>query len=115
MAALDPAILAWALTLPSSNRWRGLAEAFAAGTTRVSFDGRSVEYRSFNDRQPIQTRGHDYPHWRWITLWMTAQRPVQSIASSKASVAMPHFSARRQAFGMFYLFALFRALIVMTS
>lgn len=46
MAALDPAILAWALTLPNSNRWRGLAEAFAAGTTRVSFDGRSVEYRS---------------------------------------------------------------------
>jgi hypothetical protein len=115
MAALDPAILAWALTLPSSNRWRGLAEACAAGTTRVSFDGRSVEYRSFNDRQPIQTRGHDYPHWRWITLWMTAQRPVQSSASSKASVAMPHFSARRQAVGIIYLFCLFGALIVMTS
>jgi hypothetical protein len=46
MAALDPAILAWALTLPSSNRWRGLAEAFAGGTTRVSFEGRSIEYRS---------------------------------------------------------------------
>ena len=115
MAALDPAILAWALTLPNSNRWRGLAEAFAAGTTRVSFDGRSVEYRSFNDRQAIQTRGHDYPHWRWITLWMTAQRPVQSSASSKASVAMPHFSARRQAVGIIYLFCLFGALIVMTS
>ena len=115
MAALDPAILAWALTLPNSNRWRGLAEAFAAGTTRVSFDGRSVEYRSFNDRQPIQTRGHDYPHWRWITLWMTAQRPVQSSASSKASVAMPHFSARRHAVGIIYLFCLFGALIVMTS
>jgi len=107
MAALDPAILAWALTLPTSNRWRGLAEAFAAGTTRVSFDGRSVEYRSFNDRQPIQTRGHDYPHWWWITLWMTAQRPVQSSASSKASVAMPHFSARRHAVGMIYLFCSF--------
>ena len=46
MAALDPTILAWALTLPSSNRWRGLAEAFTSGTTRVSFDGRTVEYRS---------------------------------------------------------------------
>ena len=115
MAALDPAILAGALTLPSSNRWRGLAEAFAAGTTRVSFDGRSVEYRSFNDRQPIQSWAHDYPHWRWITLWMTARRRVQSSASSKASVAMPHFSARRQAFGIIYLFCLFGALIVMTS
>ena len=46
MAALDPAILAWALTLPSSNRWRGLADAFTSGTTRVSFDGRTVEYRT---------------------------------------------------------------------
>ena len=46
MAALNPAILAWALALPSGNRWRGLAEAFAGGTTRVSFEGRSIEYRS---------------------------------------------------------------------
>ena len=49
MAALGPAILAWALALPSGNRWRGLAEAFAAGTTRVSFDGRTVEYRSLDE------------------------------------------------------------------
>jgi hypothetical protein len=49
MAALDPAILAWALALPSGNRWRGLAEAFAGGTTRVSFDGRTVEYRSLDE------------------------------------------------------------------
>ena len=109
MAALDPAILAWALTLPNSNRWRGLAEAFAAGTTRVSFDGRSVEYRSFNDRQPIQTRGQDYPHRRWITLWMTGQCQAQTNATSSTSVAMPNFLARRQPLGIIYLFRLFGA------
>jgi len=107
MAALDPAILAWALTLPNSNRWRGLAEAFAAGTTRVSFDGRSVEYRSFNDRQPIRSWAHDYPHWRWITLWMTGQCQAQTSATSSTSIAMPHFSARRHAVGMIYLFCSF--------
>jgi hypothetical protein len=109
MAALDPAILAWALTLPSSNRWRGLAEAFAAGTTRVSFDGRPVEYRRFNDRQPIQTRGQDYPHRRWITLWMTGQCQAQTNAASRTSITMPHFSARQQTPGIAYLFRLFGA------
>ena len=61
---MNPDALAWALAQPTGNRWRGLADAFTSGTTRVSFDGRTVEYRSFNDRQPIQTRGQDYPHWR---------------------------------------------------
>jgi hypothetical protein len=43
---MNPAILAWALGQPTGNRWRSLAEAFAGGTTRVSFEGRSIEYRS---------------------------------------------------------------------
>jgi hypothetical protein len=43
---MNPAILGWALGQPTGNRWRGLAEAFAGGTTRVSFEGRSIEYRS---------------------------------------------------------------------
>ena len=66
MAALDPAILAWALTLPSSNRWRGLAEAFTSGTTRVSFDGRTVEYRSFNgNSQAPPHREQEKRSWRY--------------------------------------------------
>jgi hypothetical protein len=58
MAALDPAILAWALALPSSNRWRGLAEAFAGGTTRVSFEGRSIEYRSLAEISTALAAGY---------------------------------------------------------
>ena len=58
MAALDPAILAWALTLPSSNRWRGLAEAFAGGTTRVSLEGRSIEYRSLAEISTALVAGY---------------------------------------------------------
>ena len=57
-AALDPAVLAWALARPAGDRWRGLAEAFAAGTTRVSFDGRTVEYRSLAEISAALTAGH---------------------------------------------------------
>jgi hypothetical protein len=38
--------LAWALAQPTGNRWRGLADAYTAGTNRVTFEGRTVEYRS---------------------------------------------------------------------
>jgi hypothetical protein len=58
-AALDPAVLAWALARPVGDRRRGLAEAFAAGTTRVSFEGLTVEYRSLREnsatRRPCVT------------------------------------------------------------
>ena len=57
-AALDPAVLAWALVRPVDDRWRGLAEAFAADTTRVSFDGRTVEYRSLAEISAALTAGH---------------------------------------------------------
>ena len=57
-AALDPSVLAWALARPMGDRWRGLAEAFAAGTTRVSFDGRTVEYRSLAEISAALTAGH---------------------------------------------------------
>ena len=58
MAVLNPAILAWALALPSGNRWRGLAEAFAGGTTRVSFEGRSIEYRSLAEISTALAAGY---------------------------------------------------------
>ena len=57
-AALDSAVLAWALARPVGDRWRGLAESFAAGTTRVSFDGRTVEYRSLAEISAALTVGH---------------------------------------------------------
>ena len=43
---MNPDALAWALAQPIGNRWRGLADAYTAGTTRVTFEGRTVEYRS---------------------------------------------------------------------
>jgi hypothetical protein len=45
----DAAVLAWALARPAGDRWRGLADAFTSGTTRVTFDGRTVEYRSLDE------------------------------------------------------------------
>jgi hypothetical protein len=57
-AALDPTVLAWALARPSGDRWRSLAEAFAGGTTRVSVEGRMVEYRSLAEIGAALTAGY---------------------------------------------------------
>lgn len=43
---MNPTVLAWAIAQPTGNRWRGLADAYTGGTTRVTFEGRTVEYRS---------------------------------------------------------------------
>ena len=43
---MDPTVLAWALAQPATSRAQTLATAFTGGTTRVTFDGRTVEYRS---------------------------------------------------------------------
>jgi hypothetical protein len=55
---MNPVILAWALGQPAGNRWRGLAEAFAGGTTRVSFEGRSIEYRSLAEISTALATGY---------------------------------------------------------
>jgi hypothetical protein len=55
---LDPTILAWALAQPTESRWRGLADAFTGGTTRVSVEGRTVEYRSLNEIARALIAGH---------------------------------------------------------
>lgn len=55
---MDPDVLAWALARPAGDRWRGLADAFASGTTRVSFDGRTVEYRSLDEIARALGAGH---------------------------------------------------------
>jgi hypothetical protein len=46
---IDPAVLAWALAQPAGARAQTLAAAFTSGTTRVTFDGRTVEYRSLDE------------------------------------------------------------------
>jgi hypothetical protein len=43
---MNPDALTWAIAQPAGNCWRGLADAYTAGTTRVTFEGRTVEYRS---------------------------------------------------------------------
>lgn len=46
---MDPTVLAWALAQPAGSRAAALAAAYTSGTTRVSFEGRTVEYRSLNE------------------------------------------------------------------
>lgn len=46
---MDPTVLAWALAQPAGSRAAALAAAYTGGTTRVTFDGRTVEYRSLDE------------------------------------------------------------------
>ncbi|WP_270937042.1 phage head-tail joining protein [Falsiroseomonas oryzae] len=46
---MDPTALAWALAQPAGSRAAALAAAYTGGTTRVTFDGRTVEYRSLDE------------------------------------------------------------------
>ena len=46
---MDPTVLAWALAQPAGTRATVLAAAFTGGTTRMTFDGRSFEYRSLDE------------------------------------------------------------------
>ena len=71
---MNPAILAWALGQSVGNRWRGLAEAFAGGTTRVSFDGRTVEYRSLAEISTALAAGYAAEN-------SSARRPSTTLAS----------------------------------
>jgi hypothetical protein len=45
---MDPNV-AWALAPPAGTRAAVLAAAFTGGTSRVTFDGRTVEYRSLDE------------------------------------------------------------------
>jgi len=72
--AIDPTVLAWALARPAGDRWRGLAEAFANSTTRVTFDGRTVEYRSLDEIARALTAGHAAEN-------AVARRPNTTLAS----------------------------------
>ena len=71
---MDPSVLAWALAQPSGSRAAALAAAYTGSTTRVSFDGRTVEYRSLDElgRALVVLRGAE------IT---AARRPGVTFAS----------------------------------
>lgn len=71
---MDPTILAWALAHSAGSRWRGLADAFTGGTTRVSIDGRSVEYRSLDEIARALAAGYAAEN-------TTARRPSITLAS----------------------------------
>ncbi len=69
---MDPDVLAWALARPAADRWRGLADAFTSGTTRVTFGGRTVKYRSLDEIARALGAGHaaenSVARWPAITL-----------------------------------------------
>ncbi len=46
---MDPATLAWALAQHAGSRAAVLASAYTGGVTRVTFEGRTVEYRSLDE------------------------------------------------------------------
>lgn len=46
---MDSATLAWALAQPAGSRAAVLVAAFTGGVTRVTFEGRTVEYRSLDE------------------------------------------------------------------
>ena len=46
---METATLAWALAQPAGSRAAVLASAFTGGVTRVTFEGRTVEYRSLEE------------------------------------------------------------------
>jgi hypothetical protein len=71
---LDPATLAWALAQPAGSRAAVLASAYTGGVTRVTFEGRTVEYRSLDElgRAIAALRGAENA---------AAQRPGFTLAS----------------------------------
>ncbi|MBR0683274.1 hypothetical protein GXW74_22500 [Roseomonas eburnea] len=71
---MDPAVLAWALAQPAGSRAAVLAAAYTGGTTRVTFDGRTVEYRSLDElgRALAVLRGAEMA---------AARRPSMTLAS----------------------------------
>ena len=73
---MNPDALAWAIAQPAGNRWRGLADAFTGGTTRVTFEGRTVEYRSLAEIAQALTAGY------------AAENPVQR----RPSMTLARFS-----------------------
>jgi hypothetical protein len=73
---MDPTVLAWALAQPAGSRAAALAAAYTGGTTRVSFEGRTVEYRSLDE----------------LARTMAALRGAEITAARRPSVTLASFS-----------------------
>ena len=73
---MNPDALAWAIAQPAGSRWRGLADAFTAGTTRVTFEGRTVEYRALAEIARALAAGH------------AAENPAQR----RPTITLAHFT-----------------------
>jgi len=73
---MDPTVLAWALAQPAGTRAAVLAAAFTGGTTRVTHDGRTVEYRSLDE----------------LARALAALRGAESSAARRPSVTLASFS-----------------------
>ena len=71
---MDPTVLAWALAQPAGSRAQTLAAALTNGTTRVTFDGRTVEYRSLDELGRALAALHGAEN-------STARRPSMTLAS----------------------------------
>lgn len=71
---MTPTVLAWALAQPAGSRAAVLAAAYTSGTTRVSFDGRTVEYRTLDELSRALVALHGAEH-------STARRPSVTLAS----------------------------------
>jgi len=71
---MGPAVLARALAQPIGSRAAILAAAYTGGTTRVNFDGRTIEYHSLDElgRALAVLRGAEDG---------TARRPSVTLAS----------------------------------
>jgi hypothetical protein len=46
---MNPVVLAWALAQPARSSALALARAYSGATTRVTVDGKTIEYRSMAD------------------------------------------------------------------
>jgi hypothetical protein len=73
---MDPTVLAWALAQPPGSRAAALAAAYTGGTTRVTFEGRTVEYRSLDE----------------LARAMAALRGAEITAARRPSVTLASFS-----------------------
>ncbi len=75
---MDPATLSWALAQPAGSRAAVLASAYTGGVTRVTFEGRTVEYRSLDElaRAIAALRGAENA---------AARRPGMTLASFSRS------------------------------
>lgn len=71
---MDPTVLAWALAQPAGSRAATLSAAYTGGTTRVSFDGRTVEYRSLDELGRALSALHGAEN-------SVARRPSMTLAS----------------------------------